>query len=61
VPALVLGIGEASGLEIFAAWSMVAMTALAVTLAFRGGGLSRPEGVAIIALYGAFVLTVVAR
>jgi cation:H+ antiporter len=61
VPALVLGIGDASGIEIFAAWSMVAITALAVTFAFRGGGLSRMEGAAIIALYCGFVVTVVAR
>jgi cation:H+ antiporter len=61
VPALILGIGNASGIEVFCAWSMVAITALAVTLAFRGGGLARWEGAAIIALYGAFVFTVVAR
>jgi cation:H+ antiporter len=61
LPALVLGIGHATGVEVFAAWSMVAMTALAVTFASRGGGLSRLEGVTIIALYGAFVVIVVAR
>ena len=61
VPALVLGIGDASGIEVFSAWSMVAITALAVTFAFRGGGLSPLEGAAIIALYGAFVVTVIVR
>ena len=61
LPALVLGLGDASGIEVFAAWSMVGMTALAVTFAFRGGGLSRGEGGLIVLLYAAFVAAVVAR
>jgi cation:H+ antiporter len=55
IPALVLGIGSASGIETFAALAMVVMTLLAVALCF-GGGLTRREGGAIIALYAAFVL-----
>jgi cation:H+ antiporter len=54
VPALVLGLGDPSGIETFAAWAMVGMTALAVALGF-GGGLTRREGGAIIALYAGFV------
>jgi cation:H+ antiporter len=57
IPALVLGVGQAGGIEMFAAWSMVAMTALAVALGF-GGGLTRREGSAIIALYVGFVIVV---
>jgi cation:H+ antiporter len=55
VPALVLGLGNPSGIETFAAWAMVGMTALAVALSF-GGGLTRREGSAIIALYAGFVV-----
>jgi cation:H+ antiporter len=55
VPALVLGIGEASGVAIFAAVAMVVMTVLGVGLGF-GGGLTRREGGAIIALYAVFVV-----
>jgi Ca2+/Na+ antiporter len=55
VPALVLGLGNPSGIETFAAWAMVGMTALAVALSF-GGGLTRREGAAIIALYAGFVV-----
>ena len=53
LPAVILGIGSASGIVIFAAWWMVGMTAVAVALGF-GGGLTRREGAAIIALYVAF-------
>jgi cation:H+ antiporter len=54
IPALVLGVGDASGVETFAAGAMVVMTVLGVALGF-GGGLTRREGGVIIALYGAFV------
>jgi len=57
VPALILGLGSASGLETFAALWMVGMTVVAVALAF-GGGLTRREGVAIVALYVAFAVVV---
>ena len=55
VPALVLGLGSPSGVETFAAWAMVVMTALGVALGF-GGGLTRRGGAAIVALYAAFVV-----
>jgi cation:H+ antiporter len=57
LPALILGVGSASGVETFAAWWMVGMTVVAVALAF-GGGLTRREGAAIIALYVAFAVVV---
>jgi cation:H+ antiporter len=59
VPAVILGVGSASGVEIFAAWWMVGMTAVVVALGF-GGGLTRREGAAIIALYVAFAVVVAA-
>ena len=57
VPALILGIGSASQIEVFAAWWMVGMTVAAVAFAF-GGGLTRREGAAILALYAAFAVVV---
>jgi cation:H+ antiporter len=57
VPAVILGFGSASGLELFAALWMVGMTVVAVALAF-GGGLTRREGAAIVALYVAFAFVV---
>jgi cation:H+ antiporter len=56
VPAVILGIGSSSGVETFAAWWMVGMTAVAVVLGF--GGLTRREGAAIVALYVAFAVVV---
>jgi Ca2+/Na+ antiporter len=58
LPALVLGIGSPSGLERFSAAAMVAMTVVATVLAYGGGGLTRREGWAIIALYVVFVAIV---
>ena len=59
IPALFLGLGSASGIEVFAACWMVGMTAVAVALGF-GRGLTRREGTAIIALYVVFVVAVAA-
>jgi cation:H+ antiporter len=57
IPALILGLGSASGVESFAAWWMVGMTAIAVLLGF-GDGLTRREGCAIVVLYVTFVVVV---
>jgi cation:H+ antiporter len=57
LPALILGFGSASGLETFAALWMVGMTVVAVALGF-GGGLTRREGAAIVALYVAFAVVI---
>jgi cation:H+ antiporter len=58
MPALILGIGSASGLGRFSAAARVAMTAVATVLAYGGGGLTRREGATIIALYAVFVVIV---
>jgi cation:H+ antiporter len=59
VPAVILGLGSASGIEIFAACWMVGLTVVAVALGF-GKGLTRREGVVIIALYVVFAVVVAA-
>jgi cation:H+ antiporter len=60
IPALLLGIGDPSGLEKFSAAAMVVMTLLAGVFSYSKGGLTRREGVAIITLYAAFVLVMIA-
>jgi cation:H+ antiporter len=57
VPAVILGLGSVSGIATFAALWMVGMTVVAVGLGF-GGGLTRREGGAIVALYVAFAVVV---
>jgi cation:H+ antiporter len=57
IPALILGLGSASGVETLAAWWMFGMTLVVVALGF-GGGLTRREGAAIVALYVAFAVLV---
>jgi cation:H+ antiporter len=57
LPAVILGLGSASGIEIFAACWMIGMTAAVVALGF-GSGLTRREGAVIVALYVAFVVVV---
>jgi cation:H+ antiporter len=59
VPAVILGLGSASGIEIFAALWMVVLTVVAVALGF-GKGFTRREGAAIIALYVVFGVVVAA-
>jgi Ca2+/Na+ antiporter len=46
--------------EKFSAAAMVVMTLLAGVFSYSKGGLTRREGAAIIALYAAFVVVVVA-
>jgi cation:H+ antiporter len=58
IPGLVLGLGSASGVEVFAACWMVGMTVVAVALGF-GDGLTRREGAAIVGLYGVFAAVLV--
>ncbi len=58
IPALVLGIGSTTGLERFAALSMLALTAIVTAFGYTGGGLTRREGAAIIGLYAAFVAVI---
>ena len=58
VPATILSFGSASGVELFAAVWMAGLTAISVALGF-GGGLTRREGAAIVALYAVFAVVVV--
>jgi cation:H+ antiporter len=57
VPAVILGLGSASGIVIFTSCWMVGMTAVSVALGF-GRGLTRREGAVIIALYVVFAVVV---
>jgi len=59
IPATILGVGSASGVEIFSAVWMAGLTVVAVALGF-GGGLTRREGTTIVALYVVFAVVVVA-
>jgi cation:H+ antiporter len=58
IPALVLSLGSASGIEVFAAWWLLGMTVVSIGLAYGGSELRQVEGWAIIALYVAFVVVV---
>lgn len=55
LPALVLGLGPASGQTAFGAWWLMGMTIVVVALAAFGGGLRRREGAFVIVLYLVFV------
>jgi cation:H+ antiporter len=57
IPAVIVGLGAASGIEIFTACWMIGMTAIAVALGF-GRGLTRREGAVLIALYVVFAIVV---
>lgn len=59
VPAVILGLGESSGsVTLVASWYL-ALTALALLLAFRRGGLGRLSGSVIIGGYLAFAVVLV--
>jgi cation:H+ antiporter len=61
IPALVLSLGSASGIETFAAWWLLGMTVVSVALAYGGSELRRREGWGIMVLYAAFVVIVVSQ
>lgn len=61
VPALIVGTSIASGPTVASVWWLLAMTAAAVVLAGRGGGMSRWEGLGVIGVYLVFVAMLVAR
>jgi len=61
LPALVVSIGAASGVETFSVWWLVGMTVLAVAFAYTGRGLGRLEGTAILMLYVPFVIVIATR
>jgi cation:H+ antiporter len=61
LPALVVSLGPATGLERFSVWWLVGMTILAVTLTYVRRGLHRMDGAAIILLYAAFAVVIATR
>jgi cation:H+ antiporter len=61
LPALVVGIGSPTTLMHLSAWWVLALTALTLLMTARHGGLTRPEGIAVMLGYGAFVGVVLAR
>ena len=61
LPALVVSLGPASGLERFSVWWLVGMTIFAVTLTYVRRGLHRLDGAAIILLYAAFAVVIATR
>jgi cation:H+ antiporter len=61
LPALVVSLGPATGLERFSVWWLVGMTIFAVTLTYVRRGLHRMDGAAIILLYAAFAVVIATR
>jgi cation:H+ antiporter len=60
IPTTILGLGSPSGQTTFVAASYVAMTVLALLLAYLNRGLRRPAGLVIIAAYLAFAGVLIA-
>jgi cation:H+ antiporter len=60
LPAAVIGLGSLSGLTVFAAACYLGLTALALVLAYRGGGLVRADGALIVGGYVVFMGVVLA-
>src|SRR5436190_418947 len=61
IPALVLSLGSASGIEVFAAWWLLGMTVASIALAYGGSELRQREGWGIVGLYLAFVIVVITQ
>jgi hypothetical protein len=59
IPASLAGLGPASGQDILVAAWYAGLTVVALALAYRGRGLGRASGMAIIAGYLAFVIALV--
>jgi len=60
-PGLVLALGATSGLEQFAVWWLLGMTAFAVVLTYAEHGLRRPAGATVVVLYVAFAVVLATR
>jgi cation:H+ antiporter len=58
LPALIFGMGKASGQALFTVWWMLGMTVFAVVAAGRRRGLNRTGGAILIALYLVFALKI---
>jgi Ca2+/Na+ antiporter len=61
LPSAIAGVGVFSGEEQFVTWSYLGLTALAITLAWIGRGLSRRSGFVIIAGYAVFAAALAMR
>jgi cation:H+ antiporter len=61
LPSLVVALGNATGIEVFSIWWLVGTTVVAVGLAYSGGGLRRPEGGVVVALYVVFAAVIASR
>ncbi len=59
LPMLFLTLGQSGGQTQFAVWWLLGMTLLLVAMTGLGGGLSRREGMATIALYAVFAIVVI--
>ncbi len=59
LPALILGLGPVSGQTRFATWWLLGMTLLVLILMFIRRGLSRAEGMVVIALYFVFLAIII--
>jgi cation:H+ antiporter len=60
LPAAIVGLGARSDQSILVAAWCLAMTALAMSVAYRAGGLRRRAGLLLVASYAGFVVAVVA-
>jgi cation:H+ antiporter len=61
LPALVVALGPATGLETFSVWWLVGMTLFAVALTYVRRGLRRADGALIVILYVAFAVVIATR
>jgi cation:H+ antiporter len=61
IPGILLSFGAVSGVERFSAWFLLGLTVVAIALAYRGGGLARPEGALVALLYVPFVVVIATR
>lgn len=61
IPALFISLGSRTGIETFCVWWLLGTTVVAAALAYTRHGLTRREGIAIVALYAVFVGVVSTR
>ena len=61
LPALFVSLAAPTGVERFAVWFLLGMTAVAIGLAYSGHGLKRYEGALVVLLYVPFVIVVATR
>jgi cation:H+ antiporter len=61
LPALVVSLTAASGVERFSVWFLLGLTVLSIALAYSNHGLARYEGTVIALLYVPFVIVIATR